>query len=305
MATFSNKTFKSLNYNSFRPHYPPSFYLVLRKYVGKPVVNKSVDLGCGTGVATYPLLNLSKDVIGLDLSPVMVATATSLIKERCAELGVESNRISFKAGAVEDFLKEPREIENNSVDLITAAQCIHWFQDYDSFFRSAGELLKPGAVLAYFYYVDPVITAVNGTANSEAVLEKANELFEKFVYEDPSKLGPHWEQPGRNYLRKHLAETNKHIPKELYKDAVINVYDPLKRAITLEDLDMKKEGITLDDFMDYLSTFSSFHNFQKAGGNTEELIEQWLKEFEALGWDRKSTKIDLTWKTGYTFLTRK
>ena len=136
MSTFSKTNFKSLNYNSFRPHYPPSFYQILSKYIQEPIpVSNTIDLGCGTGVASYPLLNISHNVIGLDLSPNMVDTANSLISKNLEQLGInDTSRIKFIRGAVEDFVKQSNDI--GKYDLITAAQCIHWFQDYKLFFKN-------------------------------------------------------------------------------------------------------------------------------------------------------------------------
>lgn len=309
MATFSSATFKSLNYNSFRPHYPESFYLTLSKYMGTAKVKTAIDLGCGTGVATYPLLNISEKVIGVDLSPQMVSTANLLIKKRSEELGVSSDRITFKTGAVESFLYEKQdEIRKNSIDLITAAQCIHWFQDYDKFFESSAQLLKSGGTLAYFFYVDPVITNFDGNSeNKGEILAKAAKIYNKYVYEDPNWIGSHWEQPGRGILANLCVEVNKHIPSDLYNDVKINTYLPSDgKPITAEDLDLKKTGITLFDFMDYMGTYSALHAFDSKTNKRAEFLEAFLSELEReCGFDRNETKIDIIWNTGYTFMKRK
>ncbi|ODV80941.1 trans-aconitate methyltransferase 2 [Suhomyces tanzawaensis NRRL Y-17324] len=318
MASFSKTNFKALSYNSFRPHYPPSFYNILTSYVTKDTPSKlpiesAIDLGCGTGVATYPLLNFSKRVTGLDLSPVMIETANSLKSERLNQLGIsDENSISFKQGAVEDFVNnEPREIEDESVDLITAAQCIHWFEDFDAFFRNAAKLLKKGGTLAYFYYVDPVVVGYTGSSklDRDTTLKRAKEIYFKYAYDDPELLGPHWEQPGRNIIKDQYSVPNSKVPEDVYEDITINDFEPdfngISRA-TEKDLDLKKENISLQGFADYVLTYSSYHNYKEAKGDKGEVLEQFIKELESeFGWDRNETKIDLVWTTGYTFLRKK
>ena len=350
MSTFSKANFKTLNYNSFRPHYPPSFYQILGNYVEKhdagsassalvaenqlPIVERAIDLGCGTGVATYPLLNLARDVIGLDLSPLMIETANSLIEKRLAELGIDANKssITFKAGSVEDFVnKQGSGIEAESVDLITAAQCIHWFKDYDTFFESSAKLLKKGGTLAYFYYIDPMIVDFSGPSKLDVstdlpsdskidsalrsrlskneLLQKAYELYNKYAYDDPKLIGPYWEQPGRSILKHYCVEVNKKIPKKLYADVEIETFTASVETPTANserDLDLKKLGISLQDYLNYFSTYSGFHNYKEKTGDETLLTKDFLNELiEITGWDLEKTKIDLVWNTGYTFLRKK
>ncbi|KAG2736927.1 hypothetical protein G9P44_001017 [Scheffersomyces stipitis] len=318
MSTFSKANFKTLNYNSFRPHYPPSFYKLLFNYVTKGdltklPIDKAIDLGCGTGVATYPLLNSSEHVIGLDLSPKMIQTADSLISERMEQLGIsDQSRITFKTGAVEDFVyQEPREIPNESVNLITAAQCIHWFRDYNAFFKNSAQLLKKGGTLAYWFYVDPVIVDFRGPYKGDKahVLSRTWQLYNKYIYEDANFVGPHWEQPGRTIIKNFTVEVNKHIPSELYDNVVINTFLPNStdnKTPSEKDLNLSKLDITLEDYLNYLRTYSGYHNFQDATGDKVNVFELLLKDFETeLGFDRNTTKVDLVWRTGYTFITKK
>ncbi|KAI3406825.2 hypothetical protein KGF56_000430 [Candida oxycetoniae] len=339
MSTFSKTNFKTVNYNSFRPQYPPSFYNILGRYVQKGVfqhqlpVERAIDLGCGTGVATYPLLNLAKRVIGLDLSPKMIETANSLVGKRLAELGVNetgaetgagsddktdsvSNALPvvFKVGAVEDFInKQESGITEESVDLITAAECIHWFKDYKSFFQSSAQLLKKGGTLAYFFYVDPMIVNFTGCSRTDFskkdILEKALHIYKKFAYEDLNYIGPYWEQPGRSILQNFCVDANAKIPRDLYEDIEIHTFKTSfdnSRANEKSDLDLARLNISLSDYIDYFETYSGFHSYVEHTGNADLLSKQFLNELlEATGWDLNETKIDLVWNTGYTFLRKK
>ncbi|CAK9435724.1 uncharacterized protein LODBEIA_P04410 [Lodderomyces beijingensis] len=335
MSTFSKTSFKTLNYNSFRPHYPPSFYAILARYIQQHggthlPVDTAVDLGCGTGVATYPLLNLARHVIGVDLSPGMIETANSLVDERLQQLGIAGPSsssspsssattppptIEFKCGAVEDFVNSGQrgEIQNGSVDLITAAQCIHWFKDYHVFFASAAQLLKSGGVLAYFYYIDPMIVDFSGPAredkSKQEILQDAYSVYRKYAYDDPTLIGPHWEQPGRSILKHFCVDVNEQIPRDLYQDVVVNTFKAGAdnvRADDSKDLDLKKLKIKLSEYVDYFSTYSGFHNFREKTGRADLLSSDFLKELVGVtGWDLDKTEIDLVWNTGYTFMTKK
>lgn len=333
MTTFSKTNFKSLNYNSFRPHYPPSFYKILADYVTKaePPINlpidKTIDLGCGTGVATYPLLNISTNVLGVDLSLKMIETANSLIDKNLQTLGINNSlltlRIKFITGSVEEFVKQQHNnsvdsIELNSIDLITAAQCIHWFQDYDLFFQNCHQLLKNDTgVLAYFFYNDPKIVGFLGPSRDditkEEILKLSYSIYNKYVYDDDNYMGKYWEQPGRNILKHFCQQVNEKIPRDLYTDIVINTFKPSIEnnggtSIANEevDLDLKKIGISVQDYIDYISTYSGFHNYIEATGNDGLLTNEFVKELiEITGWDLENTKIDLVWNTGYTFIRKK
>jgi len=319
MTTFSKANFKTLQYNSFRPHYPGSFYKILGQYttkddVSKLPLKKAIDLGCGTGVATYPLLNICEDVIGLDISPKMIETANSLIPQRTQEFGVDSHRISFKTCSTEDFLHDDqRQIHDNSVDLITAAQCIHWFQDFPKFFRNASELLKPQGTLAYFYYVDPFVVDFRGAhprgESKIEILNKAKELYHDYVYNDETLIGPHWEQPGRTIIKNSLVDVNECIPQDLYEDITIKTFSPNFETGDVkpheDDLCLEKTNILVDDYLNYLRTYSGYHAFRDATGDKDDVFKRFKDDlFAELGWD-ENTRIDLVWNTGYTFIRKK
>lgn len=322
MTTFSKTGFKSLNYNSFRPHYPASFYKILENYAIKDGVltsplNKSIDLGCGSGVATYPLLNFSKKVVGIDLSELMIDTANSLKVKRLQELGIKDDSvINFEQGSAESFLEniESKGELRESFDLLTAAQCIHWFQDHELFFKNASQLLKKGGVLSYFYYLDPIITKFSDkrpNQSSEFVINRAIEIYNKYVYDDDRYMGKSWEQPGRNILKSELESVDQVIPHDLYNDIKIKKFQAKSKInngiVEYDDDDLKlvKVDSTLQDLADYFGTYSAYHNFKQSTGDKVNLIESYISELELeFGWDRKTTKVDITWNAGYTFMRK-
>jgi SAM-dependent methyltransferase len=322
MSTFSKTNFKTLNYNTFRPKYPPSFYKLLSQYAtkgdeAKLPLKKSIDLGCGTGVATYPLLNISQQVIGLDLSSKMIEIANSLVEENTGNLGIDKSRILYKTGGAEDFLQDKSSsVEPGSIDLITAAQCIHWFQDFPKFFKNCHKILKLGGTLSYFFYLDPIIVDYHNPGQLDVdfdvklpILHQAQKLYNQYIYEDPAYLGPHWEQPGRDILKHLCKQVNEVIPLELYEDITINTFlpdiDSGKVDASDLDLDLNRKNITPGELINYLSTYSSYHNFKEKTGDKIDVFGKLLQEFQTqLSWDDNTT-IDIVWNTGYTFIRKK
>lgn len=305
MSTYSKTGFKTLNYNSFRPKYPPSFFSILKNYnKSRKTYSRTLDIGCGTGIASYDLLNISKNVVGMDLSPSMIKTCNDLKSDRCKQLGIEDkSRISFMLG---DFDNLPK---NETFDLVTAAQCLHWAKDHPQFFAAIYEIINPGGVLAYWYYVDAIFVDFESNlpkAEKAKILQKAKDIYFKYVYDDPEYLGPHWEQPGRNILKYGFKDINKYIPRDKFVDIKINNYvADFDNYIPPGDLDLclVKHDVGISSMEKYLSTYSSYHNYQSSKQNPTA-IEDYLKELkQETGWT-DNTKLTMVWNTGYTLLRK-
>lgn len=303
MASYSSSTYQSGAYNTFRPHYPASFYETLSKYTNSKLdkVTYTIDLGCGTGVATYDLLKISEKVVGLDISPVMIKTANDLLELKGEE---DVKRIQFEVCSTEDFLPNGTK----DVSLITAAECIHWFSDYPLFFEESAKKLQPNGVLAYWCYIEPFIVSFTGESkkSKKETLLTSDDIYNKFIFEDPEWLGPHWQQPGKEVIRGCNDEATRHIPNDLFTDVVVNRFDPRSSDPNPDRLDIVRNDISLEQYMAYIGTFSALDKYAGADKKKkEDFLEKFLKEFEEeLGWDRKTTKVDLVWSTGYVFMTK-
>lgn len=301
MSAYSENSFKASLYNAFRPRYPSSFFTILKEYVGNSnqfPLEKVIDMGCGTGQATIPLTEFSKQVTGIDPSTVMIATADENNKKK---------GLSFRTGSAEDL--STLGFEPHSIDLITAAECIHWYKDYPKFFKDCATLLKSGGCLTYWYYHEPYFVNYAGAGeDKDEILKQANEIYNEFVYDNPELIGPFWQQPGKNILREFLTLPNSHITDD-FTDVVINRFVPesgKKMYPDVNDLDVQKTGITLLQYMDYIGTFSGLHSY---AGNDEQKRKDYLERFsnelkDRLGWTDETT-VDLVYNTGYTFLRRK
>ncbi len=120
------------NYKRFRPVYPRELYEYLAQIT--PERKLAWDVGCGNGQAAKEMANLFQQVVATDASAEQIAQTRS-------------------AGNLQFFVSpaETLNANDNSIDLITVAQAIHWF-DHAKFFAAVQKKLKPGGILAVWGY---------------------------------------------------------------------------------------------------------------------------------------------------------
>ena len=102
----------------------------------------ALDLGTGTGSLARGLARHGCRVVGLDLSPELIAEA----RRRDGEAAVESLYLASSANRV--------ALADAAFDLVAAGQCWHWF-DRPAAAREARRLLKPDGrlVIAHFDWI--------------------------------------------------------------------------------------------------------------------------------------------------------
>ncbi|KAK3603290.1 hypothetical protein CHS0354_007618 [Potamilus streckersoni] len=129
-------------YALYRPTYPESVYDAILKYcyessgLMEAELELAVDFGCGSGQSTLPLGKYFKKVIGLDVSPEQIKYAPKHV-----------SNVSFQVGPSEDL----SFLEDDTVDLITVAQALHWM-DLNKFYSEVEKKLKPGGVFVAYGY---------------------------------------------------------------------------------------------------------------------------------------------------------
>jgi SAM-dependent methyltransferase len=118
-------------YHDERPGYPaPLFDDVVALAEGRA----ALEVGAGTGKATADFAARGMDVLALEPSAEMAAVARGAVPED----------VRFVLSGFEDFSTDER------FDLVYAAQSWHWV-DEERGFAKAGELLRPGGLLALFW----------------------------------------------------------------------------------------------------------------------------------------------------------
>ena len=124
-------------YSQFRPTYPERLF----DWIGSVARNHETvwDCATGSGQAAVGLTRIFKKVIATDASEKQIAMAepNPAIDYRVAN--------AYESG-----------IEDSSVDAVTVAQAIHWF-DHEPFFDEAKRVMRSDAVIVVWGYGDPVI----------------------------------------------------------------------------------------------------------------------------------------------------
>ncbi|VEU21295.1 DEKNAAC102318 [Brettanomyces naardenensis] len=301
MSAFSDKAFDANQYSSFRPTYPPDFYEKIVDFHAKGKDGQFgtlLDLGCGPGEASIPLLGYFKDeVIATDISSAMIKTAKTNFANALEDLRKKKKegkkvqipkKVTLELSAGEDLSK----VDSGSIDLVVAAECVHWFQ-WDKWLTEMVRILKDNGSLIYFAYCDPVFVGE----------PKANEIYEKFVYQNGDYLGPYWEQPGRSRLRKLVKELNdKVLNDDRFEDVKVRYYNPLGEDSSRDDKMLISRIYSVADFIKYVNTWSSSHKWNATHpDDAEDAGELFFgKLSKELNWTRE-TQIHITWKTVYVF----
>jgi ubiquinone/menaquinone biosynthesis C-methylase UbiE len=132
-------------YANFRPGYPPELFAWLaRSCTGR---DAAWDCGCGSGQASTALAEHFDVVHATDISPEQITAAAAHPRVKYSVAPAESSGLAAA-----------------SVDLVTVAQSLHWFE-VEAFYREARRVAKPGALLAVWTYprpefVDPALDRV-------------------------------------------------------------------------------------------------------------------------------------------------
>lgn len=336
MSAFAAANFQSHDYSLHRPNYSVDFFKYIFKFLEldnfKNDTISIVDIGSGPATCELTfipyliellekkILKLSKiNIYVTDVSKPMIAEAEKSINEKITN---NNNYFSNNLKGIFNFKyieiegeKLNEIIEDNSIDLIIAAECVHWIQP-ESWLKNMNKILKSKTgVLAYWGYVDPVFTDdVNHNSNN---IENANNFYNEFVYESDGKLGSYWQQPGRKILRGLCKGINNKIFEDLsHWNDVITVYrDPSKgnteilERLKNKDIEFKVDDkvlqmikeLTFQDFLQYTDTWSSSHKWNELHPENERVSKLFYQGLSKITkWDLNDSII-IEYKTFYTF----
>ncbi|WP_242928918.1 class I SAM-dependent methyltransferase [Pontibacter vulgaris] len=222
-----NFSVQATQYARFRPHYPDALYEYL---FSLPLqFNTAWDCGTGNGQVAVKLAEKYKQVYATDISEAQLQQAS------------KKDNITYLLSRAENT-----PLPDTSIDLITVATALHWF-DIDAFFEEVKRVARPGAYIAAWSYslvrispeIDPVI--LNFYSNT---------------------LGPYWDPERR-------------LMDEEYKSI----------SFPFEEIQAPPFRITvnwsLSDFLGYLSSWSSMQHYIRKEHTTpldplkQELLQYW------------------------------
>ena len=134
--TFGNA---ATDYERYRATYPSELFDRL-KAAGVETENRRVlDLGTGTGFLARELRQRGSSVIGVDLDRELLAVARRASREG-------ADRTAYIRAKAEQI-----PIRENSVDLVTAGQCWHWF-DRDQVCSEVQRVITSGGTVVITHF---------------------------------------------------------------------------------------------------------------------------------------------------------
>lgn len=134
-----NFSVQSAAYSKFRPRYPDALF----EFLVSLCSNRQIAWDCatGNGQCAVPLTKFFDSVIATDASEKQLANA-------------EPNpQIEYRLATAENS-----GLTEQSVDLMTVAQALHWFK-IEQFWKEAHRVLRPDSVIAVWCYSFIQVTA--------------------------------------------------------------------------------------------------------------------------------------------------
>jgi ubiquinone/menaquinone biosynthesis C-methylase UbiE len=223
---------QSSEYSRFRPTYPAALVEEISSLCAHH--DLAWDAGTGNGQLAVMLAEHFKHVTGTDISEKQLANAA---KKSNIDYSIsDSKTTAFK---------------DHSVDLVTVAQAVHWF-DFDAFYAEVKRVLKKNGVIALIGY---------GVMRSDRATDA---IIQDFYH---NIVGPYWDQERR-----------------LIDEAYVTIPFPFKE-IGLKKYNMHYSW-NIDQLMGYFSTWSALQHYLKktAHDPLPELKERFVatghKKFE-------------------------
>ncbi|QDS69208.1 hypothetical protein FKW77_000593 [Venturia effusa] len=293
MATFAKSTFNAASYGVFRPTYPASLYQTVLAFHRGPR-NLGLDLGTGPGIVPRALSEHFKHFIGTDPSPNMIQ------ESKDSTPSSDYPNIEYHVASAESL----PFIKDKSVDMVVAAQAAHWF-DYAKLFPELKRVVRPGGTLAFWGYKDHVYV---GYPEASRILKEVSYGM------DPEKqLGSYWSQPGRSITQNKLRAIEP--PENEWDDVTRIEYEPgTKGPKSGEGTLFVDKRMTVAQSMDYMRTWSSFHDWERkhpadkkrSEGGSGDLIDWTYDDMKkAEGWVNGDMMLDIEWGSGLLLARKK
>ena len=223
-------------YAKYRPGYPEE---LLEFILSKPRQKETAwDCATGNGQTAKDLARHFKKVFATDISQKQLDNAA------------KAPNIFYSCKPAEQT-----SFEDNSFDLITVSQALHWLK-FDRFYTEVKRVAKPGAWLAAWMYSLPVISP------------EIDEMIKTGFYKNV--MGDYWD-----YERKYVDDNYTTIP------------------FPFEEIECPAFHIvlnwTLNDLEGYLRSWSALQKFISANGY--DPLDEFMKQLLPV-WGQEPMKID-------------
>lgn len=221
-------------YAKYRPAYPADLFAFILQHIEEK--NTAWDCATGNGQTANELARWFKKVMATDISEKQLANATRL----------PNVFYSVQPAEQTDF-------EENSFDLVTVSQALHWF-NFDLFYKELHRVTRPGGWFAAWMY---------GLLTISPVIDELKRYFHDVT------LGEYWDPE-----RKFVNENYSTIPFPV-------------QEIQCPAFSMSYEW-SLAELKGYLSTWSAVQKFITANGYSpvDEVMNSIKKH-----WNGKKMKV--------------
>lgn len=231
---------QSGSYVKYRPTYPVALF----DYLGTltPQHEQAWDCGTGNGQAAIGLAKHYTAVYATDPSQAQISKA------------IPNEEVTYKTEKAEEC-----SLDENTVDLITIAQALHWF-DVEKFYAVAKRVLKKNGIIAAWAYGVP--------SAHVTVMDNIIHHFHDVV------LDPFWQVENRLIEKEYTT-----IPFP---------FEPIHAP----DFYIR-QSLSLYELLGHFSSWSAVQRFKdKNGTDPIPTLEQELAKV----WDRANEKKEITWK---------
>jgi ubiquinone/menaquinone biosynthesis C-methylase UbiE len=235
-----NFSFQSKEYSSSRPTYPEALFEFLNKVT--PQRNLAWDCATGNGQAAIGLSKYFKKVIATDASKNQI------------QFAFWRENIEYKV-----FQAENAQLDNDSADIVTVTQALHWF-DFDKFYSNVKRIGKKDGIIAVWSY------------DMHKINTKIDRITERLDV-DGEILGRYWDKEA-----KFVKEKYKTI-RFPFKEISVPVF-----RTTL--------NWNLHQLWDYMKTWSSVKKYSSE--NNHDPLEIVKSEIKSL-WGNELDKKKITW----------
>jgi ubiquinone/menaquinone biosynthesis C-methylase UbiE len=227
---------RSESYARYRPGYPSALYDFV---IGLCEHRRTAwDCATGNGQAAVELARYYDHVIATDASANQTAYA------------MPHPRVEYRVATAEES-----GLSSASIDLVTVAQALHWF-DIDRFFTEVRRVAATGAAIAVWSYGDPAL--------EDPMLDDALQRF------NSGTLASYWprerHEVGKGYYK--LPFPFSEVPTP---------------SLTL------KQQWTLEEFIGYIRTWSAVNSYRIAHGTDPVLSFE--REINQLWTDKDTTRL--------------
>jgi SAM-dependent methyltransferase len=229
-------------YANFRPGYPPELFAWLARIA--PSRDAVWDCGCGSGQASVALAEHFETVYATDVAPEQIDAAKTHPRVHYSVAPAERSGLAAK-----------------SVDLVTVAQALHWF-DVDAFYAEAARVARPGAIIAVWNYPRPQFLDA--------------ELDRRFFAFYSEVVGPYWPPE-----RRHIEAGYRTLPF------------PFAEVVAPEfGLELSWD---LEQVLGYVSSWSATARYRKALGSDPVPL---LRDSLAAAWPGTGTAVAIRMPLG-------